>query len=294
MLDTDKYFVVIVNLLGNGVSFSPSTCSSSQRFPACGASMCDNVRLQALLLDGLGISRLAMIYGYSMGAMQALHWGVMFPERVLRIAAVCGAARTGDYNAVFLDSLRAALLTDADIREDPEGCPYLVGSGKKGLRTFGRIYAGWGVPMEFYQQELWRKSSRDGVPFASREDFVVRSYEGGFANANPLNLMAQMHTWKTADVSQAHGLPSGTTLAEALGRVRARVYLAPCTTDRYFTVPEIEAEAALLPNGRFAPLASAWGHRAGDPQRPGQEEDAAWLAALVGELLAEAVELRET
>jgi len=288
MLDTDKFFVVIVNLLGNGVSFSPSTCSSTQRFPERGAAMCDNVRLQAQLLDSLGITRLALIYGYSMGAMQALHWGVMFPERVQRIAAVCGSARASDYNVVFLDSLRAALLTDPDIRQDSDGRPYLVGSGKRGLQTFARIYAGWGVPMEFYQQELWRQSSRDGVSFSSREDFVVRSYEGGFANANPLNLMAQMHTWSTADVARAHGLPPGMSLAEALGRVQARVYLMPCTTDRYFTVPEIQIEAKLLPNCRFAPLDSAWGHRAGDPQRPGQQEDARKLTALVGELLAEA------
>lgn len=58
------------------------------------------------------VDKIALIYGYSMGAMQALHWGCLYPDRVLRIAAVCGAARTGDYNKVFLESLRAAASAD--------------------------------------------------------------------------------------------------------------------------------------------------------------------------------------
>jgi len=287
LLDTTRYFVVVVNLLGNGVSFSPSTCAPGQRFPKQGTTMCDNVRLQALLLDSLGISTLELIYGYSMGAMQAFHWGVMFPARVRRIAAVCGSARASDYNVVFLDSLEAALRADVDLREDADGNLHRVGSCVQGLKAFGRIYAGWGVPMEFYRRELWRGSSRDGVPFQSREDFVVRSYEGGFSGAHPLNLLAQIQTWRTADVSKAFGLPAETDLKSALARVSARTYVAPCTTDSYFTVAEVQAEAELLPRARFLPIESFWGHRAGDPHRPGQEKDARFLADAVGELLRE-------
>lgn len=283
-LDTDKYFVIVVDMLGNGVSMSPSNCG--KQFPKNGTTMCDNVRLQALLLDSLGIDKVAMIYGYSMGAMQALHWAVMFPDRVPRVAAVCGSAKVNDYNVVFLDSLRHALLTDPECYEDQDGHLVLSGGCSQGLRTFGRIYAGWGMSMEFYRRELWKNSSRDGQPFTSREDFVVRSYEGGFAGSHPLNLLAQLHTWKTGDVSKAYGLPPGLSLEQALGRIRARIYLMPCTTDSYFTVPEIAEEAKLIPKCSFLPIESAWGHRAGDPHRPGQEADAQLIAQRVADLLA--------
>eukprot|EP00913_Durusdinium_trenchii_P001097 g1005.t1 len=103
-LDTNKYCVIIVNLLGNGMSSSPG----DEGFPCQGTSICDNVRLQALL-----ITKLAMIYGYSMGAMQALHWAAMFPDRVQRVAAVCGSAAVSDFNVVFLDSLEAALAPES-------------------------------------------------------------------------------------------------------------------------------------------------------------------------------------
>lgn len=288
-LDTNKYYVIVVNLLGNGVSFSPSNCGKGQYFPKSGTTMCDNVRLQAMLLDSLNIKTLACIYGYSMGCMQALHWAVMYPERVKRVAGVCGAARASDYNVVFLDSLKYAMLADPDISEE-DGNLILSGKAERGLKAFARIYAGWGVPMEYYRQEIWRQSSRDGVPFSSREDFVARSYDAGFIGSHPLNLLAQVHTWKQADVSKAAGLDPSTSLADALARISARVCLMPGTTDTYFTVKEIEPEAALIPNSKFVPIESNWGHRAGDAHRPGQDADYQFVAKHVAELLETSVE----
>ena len=194
-LDTNRYCVLIVNLLGNGLSTSPSAGGSNEQdYPPSGTTICDNVRLQALLLDSLGIQEVACIYGYSMGAMQALHWAAMYPNRVKRVAAVCGSAKPSDFNIVFLDSLEAALLADKDT--DVAAGWRLLGSCQQGLKAFARIYAGWGVPHQFYQKEIWRKSSRDGKAFSSREDFVVRSYDNGFVNSNPLNLLAQVRTWR--------------------------------------------------------------------------------------------------
>ena len=64
-------------------------------------SVADNVRAQRALLGHLGwacdaAEPLALVYGYSMGALQAYEWAVAFPESVQRIAAVCGAARCGE------------------------------------------------------------------------------------------------------------------------------------------------------------------------------------------------------
>ncbi|CAE8734223.1 unnamed protein product [Polarella glacialis] len=154
------------------------------------------------------------------------------------------------------------------------------------LQSLGEFHRAQGkLEEEFYRKELWRGSSRDGVPFKDREDFVARSYEGGFAASHPLNLLAQINTWRTADVSQA--TKEVATLAQTLKRITARVYLMPGSTDTYFSAADIEAESRLIPNCRFAPIESAWGHRAGDPHRPGQEPEAEFIAQHVAELLAE-------
>ena len=114
----------------------------------------------------------------------------------------------------------------------------------------------------------------------------VRSYDAGFSGSNINNLFSQTRTWQHGDAAANDEFDGD--LRKALGAVRARTYLMPCTTDRYFTLEEVEQEAALLPADRtvLAPIVSDWGHRAGDPSRPGQEADAAFLRGKVAELLA--------
>merc|ERR1740121_3607815 len=108
--DTSRYFVVTVNMLGNGLSYSPTTPGA--KWPLCGLTYHDNAQAQRLLLASLGVERLALIYGFSMGAMLALEWAVQFPKQVSSVVAVCGSAKTCAANAYFLDTLEEALRAD--------------------------------------------------------------------------------------------------------------------------------------------------------------------------------------
>ena len=85
-LDPSKYFIVIVNKFGNGLSSSPSNTPppfDRGRYPHF--TMADNVRVQQrLLAEVFGIERVALVYGFSMGAQQAFHWAALFPDRVER------------------------------------------------------------------------------------------------------------------------------------------------------------------------------------------------------------------
>jgi hypothetical protein len=58
------------------------------------------------------------------------------------------------YNKVFLLSLESAL--KADRHWDPVTQSF-AGRPIDGLRTFARIYAGWGVGEEFYRTEAYLK-----------------------------------------------------------------------------------------------------------------------------------------
>src|SRR6202163_993113 len=75
-LDTDKYFVVVPNLFGNGLSSSPSNATepfSASRWP--NFTIADNVAIQhQLLTQELGIDVLQLACGWSMGGLQAYHW----------------------------------------------------------------------------------------------------------------------------------------------------------------------------------------------------------------------------
>ena len=273
ILDPTRWFIVIPNMFGNGLSSSPSNCN------ACGLAEqgfyfthLDNVRAQEQLLrEVLGVERLALIYGWSMGAQQAYHWGALYPERVDRIAALCGTARTTAHNRIFLESLRAALTAD----------PTWTGSGfdgvpERGFRAFARIYASWAASQAFYREKLY-----DKLGYFSLEDYLLRGWEANYRKRDPHNLIAMLDTWLRCDASDNPTYQGD--YQKALTSIQAKTLVMPATTDVYFTPEDCQAEAALIPNAQYRPIPSIWGHRAGNPyQNPADE---AFIRSAVGELL---------
>ena len=193
ILDAERYFVVIPNQLGNGLSTSPSNLAEPfglGRTPLF--THWDNVHAQERLLrEVFGVTQLALVYGWSMGGQQALHWGALFPDRVAGICAVCTSARTSPHNKVFLEGIRATLTADAAWRDG-----HFVERPVRALRAFGRVYAGWAMSQAFYREKLW-----EGMGFASLEDYLVRAWEGNFLRRNGEDLVSMIDTWYHSDIS---------------------------------------------------------------------------------------------
>jgi len=268
-LDPERYFIVIPNMFGNGLSSSPSNVGPPHdrgRFP--GVTVADNVRMQRrLLTERLGIERIALVYGWSMGGQQAYHWAALFPGMVERIAVVCGSARTAPHNQVFLEGIKYALMADPAWRDG-----YFAEPPVRGLRAMGRIYAGWALSQAFYREELYRT-----IGFSSLEDFLITGWEANYLRRDANNLLAMIWTWQHADVS-ANELYHG-DLAAALAAITARVLLIPSETDLYFRVADNQAELEHLADGALATIPSMWGHRAGSPE--GIPEDLKFLTSHV-------------
>lgn len=257
-LDPSRYFIIIPNMLTNGLSSSPS---NTPEFPE--VTTYDNVMLQRqMLLELWGIDRLKLVYGWSMGAQQAYHWGALFGEAVERIVVNCGSAKTAPHNFVFLEGIRTTLQA--------------ARTPQDGLRAMGRIYAGWALSQTFYRREMWR-----GQGFASLEDFLVRSWEANFLRRDMRDLLAQLWTWQHGDIS-ANDLYRG-DLEMALAGIKARVLLMPSATDLYFQTDDNRLELPHLRHGRLVEIPSMWGHRAGNPRD--NPEDQSFIDRQVGELL---------
>src|SRR6185437_1164832 len=99
-LDPRRYFIIAVNIVGNGLSSSPSNQPlpfDRIRFPR--VTILDNVLMQRRLLqERFGIDRLLLVVGRSMGAQIAYQWASYFPEMVERVLPLCGSARTAPHN----------------------------------------------------------------------------------------------------------------------------------------------------------------------------------------------------
>ena len=271
VLDPTRYFIVIPNMFTNGLSSSPSNARAPGGFPDI--TVADNVHAQRrLLTEALGIDRLALVYGWSMGGQQAYHWGALYPDAVARICVVCGSARTAPHNQVFLEGVKAALTADAAYRDGWFHEPPV-----RGLKAMARVYAGWALSQAFYREELWR-----GLGYGTLEAFLVESWEAQFLRRDANDLLAQIWTWQHADISDCEAHRGD--LEAALGAIRAQALILPSETDLYFRVADNAREVARLPNAELRPIPSIWGHRAGNPRDT--PEDAAFLRAAVAGLLA--------
>lgn len=271
ILDLTQWFVIMPNMFGNGLSLSPSNCEAAKS-PDFYFTHYDNVRAQRTLLDNLNIERLALVYGWSMGAQQGYHWGALYPERVERIAALCGTARTTDHNRVFLYSLRAALKGDpAWNGERFEAMP------ERGFHTFTQIYASWAASQAYYRAQPYLAWG-----YESLEDYLLRSWEAGYRKRDPHNLLAMIETWLHCDVGD-NPVYEG-SYEKAMRAITAKTLVMPATTDLYFTPEDCEIEARLLENGKYCPIDSIWGHRAGNPYQ--NEEDEQFIKQAVAELLS--------
>jgi homoserine O-acetyltransferase/O-succinyltransferase len=262
-LDPTRYFIIIPNRLGNGMSSSPSNFGGEfdvATYPY--TTIADNVRLQQRLFsEVLGIHKIALVYGFSMGGIQAFHWGALFPDMVERICATAAAATTSVHNHIMLEGVKAALTADPTWNGKRfEGHP------ERGLRAFGRIFAGWGVSQAFYRQGLHTQSGAKSI-----EDFLVTDFDTPSLKRNGNDLLAQIWTWQHADIGD-NDVFRGDRI-KALQSIRARTLVMPSETDLYFTVVDAKAEAAHMPNAEFRPIPSVWGHRAGNPMRnPADQE----------------------
>ncbi|WP_077326389.1 alpha/beta fold hydrolase [Virgibacillus siamensis] len=252
-LDPEKYFIIVPNLLGNGLSSSPSnTPSPFDRVNFPHVTIYDNVKLQyRLVTEKFGIKKIALVVGWSMGGIQSFQWGASYPDMVERIAPFDGAAKTWPHTYVVLDGMKAALT--AAVGFDSSKLNQLT-SGD--MRAVGHVYAGWGVSQAFYREELYRE-----LGYNSLADFMTGVWENSFMNMDPHNVLAMLWTGQFADIS-ANPTYNG-NFDKALKSITALACIMTSSTDLFCTADDNEYEAKLIPNAIFNPIESIWGHFAG-------------------------------
>lgn len=115
--DTNKYFVICSNFLGSckgttgPISINPETGKPyGTEFPLI--TVKDMVNCQKVLIDHLGIKKLLCACGGSMGGMQALEWGVAYPEMCQSLIPVATTHRLSAQGIAFNEVGRQAIISD--------------------------------------------------------------------------------------------------------------------------------------------------------------------------------------
>ena len=272
-LDPDKYFIVLPNMLGNGLSTSPHNAAESvsmDKFPS--VTIADDVIAQhRLVTERFGISELQLVLGWSMGAQQTFEWAVRFPQMVKRAAPIGGTAKGTPHNQLMVDNLMQSVTSDPAWNGGRYATSSDVGAG---IARLARMFAMIGASKEFYATEQWKKAGFDSI-----DAFLSGFWEAWFAPMDPNALLTMLGKWRAADVS----LHTSGDLSKALGRIEAKVFNMPFQDDMMFTVDECGKEHAQTPDSELRPIPSLWGHFAFFGVFP---EDKAFIDNTLKELLS--------
>ena len=267
-LDTRRYCVICTNVLGGCFgSTGPASPSPADgqpwglRFPL--VTVQDFVRAQARLLDHLGIERLHAVVGSSMGGMQALALGALFPARTSRVVAISSPGRSYPLSIALRFVQRQAVMRDPAWN----GGRYEPGRGPvEGLRLAREIgtisYRSGPEWDQRFGRERLRDAPTDVGPDFQVEAYLVRQGErlagSGFDPNSFLYLSKAMDLFDLGE-----GAPS---YEAGIARIHARTLVVGVTTDLLFPIQQQEEVARILRESgreaRFVRLDTVYGHDA--------------------------------
>ena len=269
-VDTNRYFVIGVNNLGGchgstgPKSVNPRTGRPwGAQFPV--VTVEDWVATQARLADHLGIRRFAAVMGGSLGAMQALAWTVMFPERVRHALVIACAPNLSAQNIAFNEVARQAIITDPDFHG---GDYYEHGvTPKRGLRVARMVGHITYLSDDEMANKFGRQLKQGRPTYSFDTDFEIESYlrHQGNKFAEYFDANTYLRITKVLDYFDP-ALDHGGNLARALAPAQARFLVVSFTTDWRFS-PDRSREivTALLHNRHhvtYAEIDAPHGHDA--------------------------------
>jgi homoserine O-acetyltransferase len=103
LVDTSRFYLILVDAIGDGVSTSPSNSATQPRLRFPKFTIRDMVESQRRLLrEALGVEKLHAVMGISMGGMQALEWSVAHPDEVARVVPIVGTPQLSSQDIHWL------------------------------------------------------------------------------------------------------------------------------------------------------------------------------------------------
>ena len=258
LLDTDRFFVVCPNVIGSPYgSVSPVTVDQATgrpyggHFPA--ATIRDTVALHRLLLDHLGVGRVAMTTGGSMGGMQVLEWG-FHGEFVGSLVPLGVGGRHSAWCIGWSEAQRQAIFGDPKWRGgdyEPDGQP------ETGLATARMIAmisyrARPSFEARFGRTRMQGDDQQEVFSIESYLRYQGRKLVDRFDANCYVHLTYQMDSH---DVARGRG-----AYPDVLRNIRQPTLVVGIDSDVLYPVPEQEELAQHLPDATLAVLEASHGH----------------------------------
>ncbi|MBQ9400013.1 MAG: homoserine O-acetyltransferase [Bacteroidales bacterium] len=254
VFDPDKYYVVCAGILGSPygstgpASINPATGKPFLLdFPLL--TVRDMVRANILVRKHLGIEKVDLMLGPSVGGFQTLEWAIMEPEVVSRAVFLATSTKATPYFVAFNEAQRMALEADPTFREAAS-----LEGGKAGLACARAI-----AMISYRTDSGYNATQQEQDP-----DFLFADRAGSYQRYQGKKLVDRFDAYsywyltKSLD-SQNVGRGRG-GVDKALKNIKARCLMIAIDTDVLFPPRDSKATVAELPNAEYREISSIYGH----------------------------------
>lgn len=252
LFDPERYFIVCANMLGSCYgSTQPNSVNPltgrryGAEFPVI--SIRDMVKAHQLVQRQLGINRIRLILGGSMGGQQALEWAIIDPTLFDKVCILASNAQHSPWGIAFNEAQRMAIEADPTLYEDSPK------AGAKGLEAARAI-----AMLSYRNYITYMHSQLDKDD--KLDDFRASSYQRyqGLKLQRRFEALSYISLSKSMDNHNVGRNRGG--VERALRSITADALIIGIKTDILFPLPEQRLLAHYIPNARLEVINSTYGH----------------------------------
>lgn len=251
-INPDNYFIVCANILGScygstsPMSINPKTGKKYYRdFPL--VTMRDLAKEHDLLREHLGIDKIYLMLGGSIGGMQTMEYGIMFPNRVENLLLSATSSIQTPWACAFDESQRMAILADPTFYEDRDK------GGIEGMKVARSI-----ALLSYRNSHIYNDTQPlDMEKLEEQRACSYQRYQG-----DKLSKRYDAYSYYAImRLSDTHNVGRGRESVEnALKMIKARTLCIGVSTDILYPPIEQRLLAKHIPNATYDEIGSPYGH----------------------------------
>ena len=247
LIDTDKYYVILLDSLGMWGAGKPSDGLGAS-FPQY--NLFDMVQANyRLIRDELNVSGIKLVAGVSIGGMQTYLWALMHPEMVEAIMPLGGAIKENSNIKWLLSLMNAAMQSDPAWRET-NGDYY--DRPKDGHPNQGLMF-GWSI----LERTGYSPAYRSTQPWSEIKKKVF-SWTPAKGMSGDLKGLAGIYD--VNDLILRNRSLDGFDISSEIGRIKARTLIIHVKNDQWLPWAEAEEAAQAIPGARLLGFDSLQSH----------------------------------
>jgi homoserine O-acetyltransferase len=246
MINPNDYFIVCANIIGSCYG-STGPSNMLDQFPLI--TIRDMVRAHILLRQHLGIEKIDLLLGGSMGGYQALEWAIMEPSVIQKMFLIATTAAESAWAIAIHTAQRLAIEADPTWKDDNSNAG---AKGLKAARAIGMLtYRNYGI---------FKEKQTDADP-EKMDDFKASSYIN-YQGDKLVNRFNPYSYWLLTKSMDSHHLARGRggDLMATLASIQTPTLIIGIKSDLLCPLAEQAFMEAHMPNASLVAIDSMYGH----------------------------------